>query len=82
MKLTVALLALAIAISLSSDASAKRIRSCKELQAMCVAKAWGNASQCGMLYDSAVKEGGVWMSSAARIAAKVPAGGSGSCGVD
>jgi len=49
---------------------------------MCVAKNWGNPTQCQMLYDSAIKEGGVWMSPGARTAAKVSAGGSGSCGVD
>lgn len=81
MKFTMAFLVFASVISFSNDASARRIRSCKELQAMCVARAWGNAAQCQMLYDTAIKEGGVWMSPAARAAAKVPPGGSGSCGV-
>jgi hypothetical protein len=78
MKLTIVLLAAACAIGFSSDVSA---RGCKELQAKCVAKGWGNARQCQLLYESAIKEGGVWMSPAARAAAKVPPGGSGSCGV-
>ena len=82
MKLMIAILALVAFGGFCSDASAKRIRSCKELQAMCVTKHWGNAAQCQMFYDSAVKEGGVWESPAARVAAKVPAGGSGSCGVN
>jgi hypothetical protein len=82
MKFTLTLIVLGCAVSLSSGASAGGTRSCKTLEAQCVAKAWGDAGQCQMLYDAAIKDGGVWMSPAARIAAKVPAGGSGSCHAD
>jgi hypothetical protein len=82
MKSTLVFLALASLIGFASDASAGRIRSCTELRAMCVAKRWGNAAQCQMFYEAALKEGGVWMSPAVRIAAKVPPGGSGSCGLN
>jgi hypothetical protein len=82
MKLTLTLIALVCAVSLSSGASAGGLRSCKTMQALCVAKAWGDAAQCQMLYNAAITEGGVWMSPAARIAAKVPSGGSGSCQTD
>ena len=82
MRLTLVPIVLVGAVCLSSGASAGGTRSCKTLKALCVAKAWGNAGQCQMLYDAAIKEGGVWMSPAAQIAAKVPAGGSSSCHAD
>ncbi len=82
MRVTLTLITLVCAVSLSSGASATGTRSCKTWQAACVAKAWGNIAQCQMLYDAAIKEGGVFMSPAARIAAKVSPGGSVVCQPD
>jgi hypothetical protein len=79
-KLTLALVALGPALILSNSVSAGP--ACKTLQTRCVAKQWGNVGQCQMLYDIAVKEGGVWGSPAARIAAKLPPAGSGNCHPD
>ncbi|HEY1782415.1 MAG TPA: PEP-CTERM sorting domain-containing protein [Roseiarcus sp.] len=79
MKWISVLLALACSIGLSTGASARRQSACKTLRAMCVAKNWANAQQCQMLYEASIKEGGVWMSPAARIAAKVRPGNSGPC---
>ncbi|HLX97095.1 MAG TPA: hypothetical protein VKR62_00230 [Roseiarcus sp.] len=82
MKSTLVFVALAPLVGFASDASARRIRSCKELQAMCVAQNWGNASQCQTLYNLAIKEGGVWGSPAARAVVNKGMGPSGACGVD
>jgi hypothetical protein len=79
-KLALALVALAPALILSNTVSASP--SCKTVQYKCVAKHQGNAEQCQMLYDIAVKEGGVWASPAARMAVKLGPGGSGPCHPD
>jgi hypothetical protein len=57
-------------------------RSCKTLLSYCGARNWGNPEQCQILYNAAVKEGGIWGSPAARAAAKLPSGAGGSCHPD
>ena len=79
MKWILVLFALVCAVSLSNGALACRQSACKTLRAMCVAKNWASPQQCQMLYEASVQEGGVWMSPAARVAAKMPAGNSGPC---
>jgi|HubBroStandDraft_6_1064221.scaffolds.fasta_scaffold901713_2 hypothetical protein len=77
---SVAAVTLTQAASLS--AAYASTRSCKTLQARCEATNMGNAGQCQMLYDAALKDGGVFASPAARVAAKLPGGPSNTCHTD
>jgi hypothetical protein len=73
MKTSLALTAILIAASYCATVPAlsqQQICACRERYDNCIRDAEGGRMQCKMLYEAALKEGGLWGSPKARAASK------------